>query len=42
MKDIPWEEQRKGLDLQGETIYTVKKADGRTVVYTLFIDLPII
>lgn len=42
VKDIPWEEQRKGLDLQGETIYTVKKADGRTVVYTLFIDLPII
>lgn len=42
VKDIPWEEQRKGLNLQGETIYTVKKADGRTVTCTLFIDQPII
>lgn len=42
VKEISWEEQRKGLNLRGETTYTVKKADGRTVVYTLFIDLPII
>ena len=42
VKEITWEKQRKGLDLQGETTYTVKKADGRIMTYTLFIDKPII
>lgn len=37
VKEITWEEQRKGLELQGETIYTVQKPDGRIVSYTLFI-----
>ena len=37
VKEITWEEQRKGLELQGETIYTVQKPDGRIVSYTLFV-----
>ena len=37
VKEITWEEQRRGLGLTGETKYTVRKADGRIVVYTLFI-----
>ena len=42
VKEITWEEQRKGLGLKGETIYTVKKKDGKIVSYTLFIDKQII
>lgn len=42
VKEITWEEQRKGLELQGETIYTVQKPDGRIVSYTLFIGKQII
>lgn len=42
VKEITWEEQRKGLEPKGETIYTVKKKDGKTVSYTLFIDKQII
>lgn len=42
VKDISWEEQRKGLGLQGETRYTVKKPSGETVTYTLFIHKQII
>ena len=37
VKDISWKEQREGLGLEGETIYTVKKKSGKTVTYTLFI-----
>ena len=40
--EITWEEQRKGLDLKGETQYTVKKKSGETVTYTLQIQDPII
>lgn len=42
VKEITWEEQRKGLKLKGETIYTIKKANGKIVSYTLFIDKHII
>ena len=42
VKEITWEEQRKGLGLKVETVYTVKKKDGKTVSYTLFIDKQII
>ena len=42
VKEITWEEQRRGLGLKGETVYTVKKKDGKTVSYTLFIDKQII
>lgn len=42
VKKITWEEQRKGLGLKGKTTYTVKKKDGKTVSYTLFIDKQII
>lgn len=37
VKEITWEEQRNGLGLKGETRYTVRKADGKTVTYRLFI-----
>ena len=37
VKEISWEEQRKGLGLNGETKYKVQKKDGRIVIYTLFI-----
>ena len=40
--EITLEEQRKGLGLKGETVYTVKKQDGKTISYTLFIDKQII
>lgn len=42
VKEIAWEEQRKGLELQGETTYTVQKPDGQIVSYTLFIGKQII
>ena len=42
VKEITWEEQRKGLELQGETTYTVQKPDGQIVSYTLFIGKQII
>jgi C-terminal processing protease CtpA/Prc len=42
VKEITLEEQRKGLGLKGETVYTVKKQDGKTISYTLFIDKQII
>lgn len=42
VKDITWAEQREGLGLKGETVYTVKKKDGRIVAYTLNIDKQII
>ncbi len=42
VKEIPWDEQRKGLGLKGQTTYTVKKADGSTATYTLLIDRQII
>lgn len=42
VKDITWEEQRKGLGLKGKTVYTVKKSDGTIVSYTLWIDKQII
>lgn len=35
VKEITWEEQRKGLGLKGETTYKVRKADGQEVTYTL-------
>lgn len=37
VKEISWEEQRKGLGLKGETKYKVKKQSGEIVTYTLFI-----
>lgn len=42
VKDISWEEQRKGLGLKGHTVYTVKKHDGQVVTYVLNIDNEII
>lgn len=42
VKEITWEEQRKGLNLNGEVEYTVKKADGKIVCYTLHVDKQII
>ena len=42
VKEITWEEQRKGLNLNGEVKYTVKKADGKIVCYTLHVDKQII
>lgn len=35
VKEISWEEQRRGLGLSGETIYKVRKANGEIVTYTL-------
>lgn len=34
-KEITWEEQRRGLDLNGNTKFKVLKKDGTTAVYTL-------
>ena len=42
VKEISWEEQRKGLNLRGETKYTVRKANGEVVTYTLFVQKQII
>lgn len=42
VKDISWEEQRKGLNLNGETIYQVKKKNGDVVTYTINISEEII
>lgn len=42
VKKITWEEQRKGLGLKGDTIYTIRKANGKIISYTLFIDKQII
>lgn len=42
VKEITWAEQREGLGLKGETVFTVKKKDGRIVAYTLNIDKQII
>ena len=42
VKEISWEEQRKGLNLKGETKYTVRKANGEVVTYTLFVQKQII
>lgn len=42
VKEISWEEQRKGLGLKGTTRYTVRKANGKTVTYELFVQKPII
>ncbi len=33
--EIPWEEERNALNLNGPTIYTVRKVDGRTVTVTV-------
>lgn len=37
VKEITWEEQRKGIVLKGKTKYTVKKKNGNIVTYILFI-----
>ena len=42
VKDICWEEQRKGLGLNGPTKFTVKKKDDTVVTYTLNVDKEII
>lgn len=42
VKEISWEEQRKGLGLTGRTIYEVKKKNGEIVTYILVIDKEII
>lgn len=42
VKEISWEEQRKGLNLKGETVYTVRKKNGETKDYTLNIDKKLI
>lgn len=42
VKDITWEEQRKGLGLKGRTSYEVKKKNGEIVTYILDIDKEII
>lgn len=42
VKDITWEEQRKGLGLKGRTSYEVKKNNGEIVTYILDIDKEII
>ena len=42
VKEISWKEQREGLGLKGETVYTVKKKTGEIVTYTLFIENEII
>lgn len=42
VKDITWEEQRKGLGLKGPTTYVVKKKSGEVVTYILDIDKEII
>ncbi|MDE6703906.1 MAG: PDZ domain-containing protein [Muribaculaceae bacterium] len=42
VKEISWEEQRKGLGLNGRTIYEVKKKNGDIVSYVLDIDKEIL
>lgn len=42
VKEISWEEQRKGLGLKGTTTYEVKKKNGKVVTYILDIDNEII
>lgn len=42
VKDISWEEQRKGLGLKGATTYEVRKKNGDIVTYVLNIDKEII
>ena len=42
VKEISWEEQRKGLVLKGRTAYKVKKKNGDIVTYILDIDKEII
>lgn len=42
VKEITWDEQRKGLGLKGRTTYEVKKKNGQTVTYILDIDKEII
>lgn len=42
VKDISWEEQRKGLGLKGQTIYEVRKKNGEIVSYILNIDKEIL
>lgn len=42
VKEISWEEQRKGLGLTGPTTYEVKKKSGEIVTYILDIDKEII
>lgn len=42
VKEITWEEQRKGLGLNGRTTYECKKKNGEIVTYTLDIDKEII
>lgn len=42
VKEITWEEQRKGLGLNGETTYKVRKVDGQEVTYVLNIQNEII
>lgn len=42
VKEIPWEEQRRGLKLSGRTTYEVKKKSGETATYILNIDQEIL
>lgn len=42
VKEIPWEEQRMGLGLNGRTTYEVRKKNGEIVTYILDIDKEII
>lgn len=42
VKEIPWEEQRMGLGLNGRTTYEVRKKNGEIVTYMLDIDKEII
>lgn len=42
VKDISWEQQRKGLGLNGPTTYKVRKQNGDIVTYILDIDKEII
>ena len=42
VKEISWEEQRKGLGLNGQTTYEVMKKNGETVSYVLDIDKEIL
>lgn len=42
VKEISWEEQRKGLGLKGQTIYEVRKKNGEIVSYTLNIEKEIL
>lgn len=37
VKEITWEEQRKGLGLNGKTEYTIKKRNGEIVTCVLYI-----